>query len=217
MSKSSWYHGSLYDDIESFKPFPHFGSRLAALHSIDHSKHYIHPSSLPREEMRPTLYKIQLDLSEIENVIELEDWGSPNAIALTNWLIKKYKGSNELKDQQYLAELEELKRNRDEKEMDKRDFSDIQQWLLDKGIKVITYLNEHEGRNGERSICIVDRDLLKSNLVKQQRLTTPLRASIENEASDLKPFMLQHATWGIENPRLTNDKDGDSEDEGVLF
>lgn len=197
MSKQRWYHGSLDGDIETFRPLTHFGTRLAALHSIDHPKHYIY--SACQDEMRPTIYSIEIDLSEVGGIIELDDWVSPNAIALINWLIGKYKKDGE---EGLITELGEIKHKYSNNILPKKDFSLIEAWLLDRGVRVIRYLNKHEGRGGESSICIVDKSILTLGAIEKHCLTLPLRVDIEKEYSDLVPFAQFHAMYGIDNPRL---------------
>jgi hypothetical protein len=212
MSKQRWYHGSLDGDIKNFRSFTHFGTRLAALHAIDHFKHYVEgecfncsgrsekcPECLSRIEKRcPTIYSIDIDLSKVGGIIELKDWGNPNAIGLINFIIEKYKKDGE---GSLIFELGEIKNKYSNNVLPKRDFSLIEAWLLDRGIRVIRYLNKCEGRDGESSICIVDKSILTSGTIKKHYLTVPLRLDIEKEPSDLVPFVTSKIR-GVSIPRL---------------
>lgn len=182
MNTNYWYHGSLYGDIKNFRACSHFGTRLAAIDNIDKYKNADEVNTvIPVAERSPTLYRVEIDLSEVGRVIELSDWGTHNAIALINCLMK----SDDLEAKEKGGKLQEISRNY-KSHGNKEDFSHISDWLLGIGVRVIKYQNEVEGRHGEYSICVVDQSLTSEMSVTKLPLTRALRSEIENETSHLE-------------------------------
>ena len=147
------FHGSLDSTITTFKPFSHFGTKLAALQAISKKidANYKDPA---------ILYEIEFDESKI-NLLQAEDWGSPGIIGtargVRDALIKLYSENNIL-----VEEIESIRANftRKKNNQDASYLTDgvqeVLQFLIRLDYHGIKYINNVEGTEDSESICFMN-------------------------------------------------------------
>ncbi len=138
------YHGSLHKNIETFNPFSHFGSKLAA---TDAAYRRIHLG----EEGFPTLYKVSISLPQ-ENSIELSDWVSPRPRDLAEALSAYFQGQLSEKFESIVKSISI--RDASDSSLRLSLFKKISDQLLP-DVRGIYYKNEHEGEFNELTLCLV--------------------------------------------------------------
>ena len=143
----TFYHGSLNDDIKSFNPFSHFGSKLAATEAAYRRLHL-------GEKGNPTLYKATINIPN-ENTIEIPDWASPRPRNLAEALAVYFTDDRAEPFRSIVANIS----IREAGDISLRPllFNRIKDKLLP-DVKGIYYKNEHEGVYGERTLCLVCAD-----------------------------------------------------------
>jgi hypothetical protein len=142
-----FYHGSLNDEIESFNPFSHFGSKLAATEAVFRRLHL-------GEEGIPTLYKTTIHIPT-DKTIEMPDWVSPRPRNLAEALASHFSGD---RAEQFQSIADNISiREAGDISLRPSLFERIKEKLLP-DVKGIYYKNEHEGEHDEKTLCLVCAD-----------------------------------------------------------
>ncbi|WP_137169407.1 hypothetical protein [Marinomonas sp. FW-1] len=185
----TWFHGSLHGDIEEFRPFTHFGSRLSALHAVERNENLGREwrgDLLDKPEI-PTLYEINVNV-EAEQVLEVEDWYTPKSIGLALRLKDYLKTKTDPESIKHLQNIELICKQLSGSQDSDNDFDAIAIALEKLGIKVIAYVNAVEGSKFEHSICVVDTSILNKASFKKYEFNQELRDEIMSEKGSSDPI-----------------------------
>lgn len=181
---TTWYHGTIFSEIQEFKPFTHFGSRHVAFFNVDcckQEKYRIDPSVV----INPTIYKISIRFDESE-VLTIKDWLTPRSIGLAFELRDHFKKKEDAKSKEYSVRFNEICESLAGKSDLHFNFDQIQAMLKRMGIKVLAYGNEVETDDKEISICIVDTSVINFDSIEKVKVTNKLIKEIKSENPNMK-------------------------------
>jgi len=145
------FHGTSRD-IVKFKPFSHFGNKDVALDAIARKV-------VDDGQKKAILISVNLHVSE-EQLLELEDWGTPNSQGLASALKWASKGQEREQLQEILNGISSEKEDNNPL-WNENGFEKLTEILKAQNIAILKYPNDVEGREESYSFCVLNSDTVE--------------------------------------------------------
>lgn len=172
----TYFHGSITDQIESFRPFSHFGSLDQALAIISKKQDDWAEGNRKltgNAEPVPTVYEVELAAAVLAKPLTVDDWGTPMVIGIAkaardafdiggkNPCTVRWSAFEEIRAKLVAEKIgwqskSDEGRAADSQALQERGWQLISTELLKQGWTCLSYSNIVEGASPAPSICIPD-------------------------------------------------------------